>query len=165
MNVPLVNDSRHIAVPSALHPAGTSHPGWKEVLQISLVRKGAQNGCPKGDFVLYRRTCTSLAEFLIPDKRIIDTVKSIVAFATIFEIYYWTSLDNAKIADIVQDLLVSNFIRGDSLARCMQHVDVSKFKLRNPVLSEYNGSFAASMFGVTTLESKIMSSCLDSHAV
>lgn len=66
--------------------------------------------------------------------------------------------------DIVQDLLLSNFIRGASLSKRIRHIRVTKFVLRNPMFLEYFERSTASAFEVTHLDDKILAPCLDPDA-
>lgn len=67
--------------------------------------------------------------------------------------------------DIAQNVLVSNFICGASLASCMRHIRFLKFILRILVSCEYFKSSEASTFGVIHLDDKTLAPWSDSDAV
>lgn len=78
---------------------------------------------------------------------------------------YGTSFADARTTDIAQDLIVSNLIRGASLASCIRLVRVTKFFLLNSMSLECFESSTAFTFAVTHLYDKVLASCSDSDVV
>lgn len=102
---------------------------------------------------------------MLPDQFFVDTLVSLMVFATTFENDYLVPFVEAKMTEIAQDLPVSNFIPAVSLASYMRHVRIAKFVLRKSLSFHHVESTAASTFAATHLDNKLLASCLDSDAV
>lgn len=87
-----------------------------------------------------------------------------MVFRTFFEVDHCVPFVVAKATDIVQELLMSNFVPGASLISCMRHVCITMFALHNPMSFEYFKKSIASTFGVIYLGDRKSSFCFDSAA-
>lgn len=88
-----------------------------------------------------------------------------MAFTTIFKMENVVSFVNAKMTDIPQDILVSNFDLGAIHDTCMQHVHSTMCALCNYMSFPYFKISAASTFSVIHFDDRMLASCSDSDDV
>lgn len=154
-----VDERHHFAALAELRAAGTLHFRKKYGLQMALkCRRGDRPMSSRKSF-LYSRSCNIVAELVLPDQRFQHTLRSLMVFASTFEMDYVILFDEAKTTAIAQELLLSNLVPGPSLASYMRQICITKFVLRMALLFEYPENSAAPKFAVTNLEDKRLSSC------
>lgn len=101
---------------------------------------------------------------MLPDHHFLDTLRSLIVFATTFKMDYGAPFVEAKMTDIAQNVFVSNFVPGD-LATYIRNVLITKFVLPKPSSLAQFENAAASTLKVTHLDDKCIASCLDTNAV